>query len=83
MDEAHDQHRGQATELRNRLKIKISQFDRQEDRYLDLVGDPDWPKEKISQRLRQIRDERRGSADSWSTQKDPKSMPHAKASRSC
>jgi hypothetical protein len=25
---------------------------------LDLVGDPDWPKEKISARLRRIRDER-------------------------
>ena len=25
---------------------------------MDLVGDPDWPREKISQRLRQIRDER-------------------------
>jgi len=29
-----------------------------EDGYLDLIGDPNWPKEKITPRLRQVRDDR-------------------------
>ena len=33
-------------------------MDAQEDRYLDLVGDPDWPKEKLSAKMRTIREER-------------------------
>lgn len=39
-------------------QTKIAKLDRQADGYLDLVCDPEWPREKISRRLRQIRDER-------------------------
>lgn len=40
------------------LTLRRHPLDRQEDGYLDLIGDPEWPKDKISQRLRQVRDER-------------------------
>jgi len=58
MNDARDQHHDHAVELRHQLTSKIAKLDRQEDGFLDLVGDPDWPREKISQRLHQLRDER-------------------------
>ena len=45
-------------QLRAQLNAKIQKLDRQEDQYLDLIGDPDWPQEKLSKRLRDLRDER-------------------------
>jgi len=72
MDEAHGQHQSQATEIREQLQFKIAKLDRQEDGYLDLVGDPDWPKEKISQRLRQVRNEREQLRKQLASAEDPK-----------
>lgn len=46
------------TELRQRVGKRIAVLDDQEDRILDLVGDPDWPQEKLAARMRAIRDER-------------------------
>jgi site-specific DNA recombinase len=43
---------------RQRLKQQLAKLSRQEDQYLDLVGDPDWPRQKLAERLRRIRDER-------------------------
>jgi site-specific DNA recombinase len=43
---------------RDQLKKQLAKLDVQEDQFIDLVGDPDWPKEKISARLRRIRDQR-------------------------
>ncbi len=47
-----------AKRLRDQLARQLSKLDLQEDRYLDLVGDPDWPKEKLSVKMRNLRDER-------------------------
>ncbi|CAI7977248.1 site-specific DNA recombinase [Frankia sp. Hr75.2] len=47
-----------ARQLRAQHTRRLKELDRQEDRYLDLVGDPDWPKAKITARMRAIRDER-------------------------
>jgi len=58
IDSAHESQHEATRTLRDQLKTKITKLDRQEDGYLDLIGDPEWPKEKISQRLRQVRDER-------------------------
>ena len=44
--------------LREQLGTQLTKLDAQEDRYLDLVGDPDWPKEKLSAKMRSIREER-------------------------
>ena len=45
-------------ERRDQINKQLAKLDVQEDQYLDLVGDPDWPKAKIGERLRRIRDER-------------------------
>ncbi len=45
-------------ELIGGMKQQIERLNAQEDQYLDLVGDPDWPREKIAERLRRIRDAR-------------------------
>lgn len=47
-----------AGKLRAQLGKQLVTLDAQEDRYLDLVGDPDWPKEKLSVKMRGIREER-------------------------
>jgi site-specific DNA recombinase len=44
------------TKLLDRLRQQLTELDRQEDRYLDLLGDPDWPQAKLKSRLRDIRD---------------------------
>ena len=47
-----------AGKLRSQLNKQLATLDTQEDRYLDLVGHPDWPKEKLSAKMRGIREER-------------------------
>jgi site-specific DNA recombinase len=47
-----------AKRLRDQLAKQLATLDLQEDRFLDLVGDPDWPKEKLAVKMRAIRDER-------------------------
>ncbi len=44
--------------LRIEIKKQLAKLDSREDQFLDLIGDPDWPREKIAKRLRAIRDER-------------------------
>ena len=44
--------------MQARLTRELKRLSTQEDRFLDLVGDDDWPQEKIAARLRAIRDER-------------------------
>jgi site-specific DNA recombinase len=48
----------QSAALRARVSAELAKLSAQEDRFLDLVGDTDWPQEKIAARLRSIRDER-------------------------
>jgi site-specific DNA recombinase len=43
--------------LHGQLTQQLAKLELQEDRYLDLVGDPDWPKEKLSAKMRAIREE--------------------------
>jgi site-specific DNA recombinase len=47
-----------AGKLRAQLSKQLASLDVQEDRYLDLVGDPDWPKDKLSVKMRGLREER-------------------------
>ncbi|MET7393533.1 recombinase family protein [Dactylosporangium sp. NPDC005572] len=37
-------------EVQQRTRVQLAKLDVQEDRFLDLVGDPDWPQDKIAQR---------------------------------
>jgi len=46
------------TELRTRTKAQLAKLSAQENRLLDLLDDPDWPREKIAERLRTIRQDR-------------------------
>ena len=45
-------------ELHKRVAEHLAKLETQEDHFLDLIGDPDWPQEKIAARLHKIRDER-------------------------
>ena len=47
-----------AERLSDQLGRQLAKLNAQEDRYLDLVGEPDWPKEKLSAKMRVIREER-------------------------
>ncbi len=47
-----------ASKLHAQLSKQLATLDAQEDRHLDLVGDPDWPKDKLSVKMRGIREER-------------------------
>ncbi len=38
------------------LRAQLTELDRQEDRFLDLIGDPEWPQDKIKARLQKIRE---------------------------
>jgi site-specific DNA recombinase len=42
--------------LRASLRAQLTELDRQEDRLLDLIGDPDWPQDKIKARLQKVRE---------------------------
>ena len=44
--------------LRKQLSARLDELSVQEDRFLDLVGDPEWPQRKIKQRLAKIDNER-------------------------
>jgi site-specific DNA recombinase len=41
-----------------RITKRLRELDGQEDRYLDLLGDPDWPQDKIKTKLAGVRTER-------------------------
>ena len=42
-------------ELRAQLTRRLAELDKQEDRYLDLIGDPEWPQDKLKARLQATR----------------------------
>ncbi|MGH3566362.1 MAG: recombinase family protein [Pseudonocardia sp.] len=46
------------TRLRTTIRAQLAELDRQEDRHLDLIGDPDWPQDKIKARLQKIRQQK-------------------------
>ena len=45
-------------DLKKRLTARLGQLDTKEDGFLDLIGDPDWPKAKIQKKLAVIAAER-------------------------
>ncbi|GAA0532658.1 hypothetical protein GCM10010172_11810 [Paractinoplanes ferrugineus] len=45
-------------EVKARVTTRLRELNKKEDQLLDLIGDPDWPQDKIAARLRDIRDER-------------------------
>ncbi|WP_081687399.1 recombinase family protein [Glycomyces tenuis] len=45
-------------ELRRQLRTELTRLDHREDAYLDLVGDPAWPNEKLTRKIQEIRLER-------------------------
>jgi site-specific DNA recombinase len=54
--DAATQDSGEATRsLRESLGKQLAELDVQEDRFLDLIGDPEWPQEKIKARLQAVR----------------------------
>jgi hypothetical protein len=57
IDEAAATKQATRTQYRDHLTKRLTELAVKEDHYLDLVGDPDWPKDKLSARMRSIRDE--------------------------
>ena len=57
-DKAAEDHQNQDASHKVHLRKRLAELDRQEDRYIELAADPDWPKAKLTQKLRDIRDER-------------------------
>jgi AraC-like DNA-binding protein len=55
LDEAVTANNQVNRELVRGMKLQLCELDEKEDRLLDLLGDPDWPQEKIRTRLRDIR----------------------------
>ena len=53
---AADDSKESTAKLRASLRAQLTELDRQEDRLLDLIGDPDWPQEKIKARMQQVRE---------------------------
>jgi site-specific DNA recombinase len=54
-DASADSHDAIAT-IQRALRRRITDLDAQENRLLDLLGDPDWPQNKLTLRMRHIRD---------------------------
>ncbi|MGH3680205.1 MAG: zinc ribbon domain-containing protein [Natronosporangium sp.] len=48
-----DRH-GTQTRIRTQLTKRLADLEKQEDAYLDLVGHPDWPQDKLSAKMRQL-----------------------------
>ncbi len=65
--------------LRAKIEKQLAKLGAQEDQYLDLVGDADWPREKIAARLRGVRDERARLAQQLDEAKQPKLAAGASA----
>jgi site-specific DNA recombinase len=58
LDEALLGKLGGLAALKKRLKARLEVLDAKEDQYLELVGTPGWPKEKLGLKLNAIRQER-------------------------
>jgi hypothetical protein len=71
MDTTRGGAKATAKRLRDQLARQLSKLDLQEDRYLDLVGDADWPKEKLSAKMRGIRDEKARIQERLTTADNP------------
>ena len=54
----------------DQLRTRLAELDRQEDRYIELALDPDWPTAKLTERLHAVRDERRWIESSLSSTDD-------------
>jgi site-specific DNA recombinase len=48
------------TRLRTQITRRLKELDRQEDRYVDQLGDPEWPQDKLRAKVAAIRHERAG-----------------------
>ncbi|MBV9011129.1 MAG: recombinase family protein [Pseudonocardiales bacterium] len=53
---AADDSKETTAKLRSSLRAQLTELDRQEDRFLDLIGDPEWPQDKIKARLQKVRE---------------------------
>jgi site-specific DNA recombinase len=53
---AADDSKESTAKLRASLRAQLTELDRQEDRFLDLLSDPDWPQEKIKARMQHVRE---------------------------
>ncbi len=45
-------------QLHEQLRHQLAELDLQEDRFLDLIGDPEWPQAKIKARLQKVREDK-------------------------
>lgn len=66
---------------RTQMKKRLTELDRQEDRYIELALDPDWPKEKITAKLRQLRDERKRLTEELAAGEQTITEAHTNATR--
>ncbi len=53
---AADDAKDTTAKLRASLREQLNELDRQEDRFLDLIGDPEWPQDKIKKRMQKVRE---------------------------
>ena len=53
---AADDSKDTTAKLRVSLREQLTELERQEDRFLDLIGDPKWPQDKIKARLQKVRE---------------------------
>ena len=59
------------------LRRQLTDLDAQEDRLLDLFGDPDWPQDKLKTRVRDVRDARQRVARRLADTSDDLEAGHA------
>lgn len=71
LDSSREDTATNAKRLENQLRKQLKTLDAKEDRYLDLVGDPDWPKEKLAARMRKVREEKAQVAARLSEKETP------------
>jgi site-specific DNA recombinase len=55
IDEAAAASKSTSDKFIQTAKAQLAELDKKEDRYLDLLGDPDWPQDKLRSRIRQVR----------------------------
>jgi site-specific DNA recombinase len=53
---AADDSKETTAKLRASLRAQLTELDRKEDRFLDLIGDPEWPQDKIKARLQKVKE---------------------------
>ncbi len=63
------------------MKKRLTELDRQEDRYIELALDPDWPREKLTNKLRQLRDERKRLTEELAAGEQIVTEAHTNATR--